>query len=147
MYTFDLVRVTPPLSVTTALLASCLCSCASDVGSEESPVVGSERVIERETEVSVVESLRIRVPFKVTVQNGQPKKIVLRGEDNLLDRITVEEEAVSSWRIVAPLDLEYRQHEDIAIEVPYIDMVEVKYRDNVRFIDYPAVSTHEPASR
>jgi hypothetical protein len=147
MHTFDLVRVTQPLSVTIALLASCLCNCASDVGAEDSPLVGSEQVSERETEVSVVESLRIRVPFKVTVQNGEPKKIVLRGEDNLLDRITVEEESVSHWRIIAPLDLEHRQHEDIAIEVPFIDMVEVQYGGNVRFIDFPAVSTHEPASR
>lgn len=128
-----------------ALSASLLGSCASDVGSDLEPIVGSQQIIERSTEVSVVQSLRIRVPFAVTVENGEPKQIVLRGEDNLLDQIHVEEEAVSSWRIVAPLDLEYTQHTDIAIEVPYIDMVEVKYRDNVRFIDYPSISTHEPA--
>jgi hypothetical protein len=143
MHMLELVRSLQRFGITTGLLAGWLCACASEVGSEQSPVIGSERVIEREIPVSVVQSLRIRVPFKVTLQNGEPKKIVLRGEDNLLERITVEEESVSSWRIVAPLDLEYRQHEDIAIEVPYIDMVEVKYRNNVRFIDYPAVSTHE----
>lgn len=145
MHTLELLHRHSRSSVAAGLLTGWLAGCASEIGSDQEPIVGSQQVVERETAVSVVQSLRIRVPFAVTLQNGEPKKIVLRGEDNLLDEITVDEEAVSSWRIIAPLDLAYTQHEDIAIEVPYIDMVEVKYRDNVEFIDYPAVSTHEPA--
>lgn len=121
------------------LLASWLSGCASDVGSEQAPIVGSQFIVEHQTPVTVLKSLRIRVPFRVTLQNGQPKQVVVRGEDNLLEQISIDEEATDSWRIMAPLDLDFTQHEDIAIEVPYVDMVEVKYRANVRFIDKPGM--------
>lgn len=120
------------------VVAGWLAGCASDVASEQEAIVGSNVIAERETPVAVLKALRIRLPFKVTLKNGEPKKVVLRGEDNLLDHITVDEEVVDSWRIMAPLDLKYTQHAEIEVEVPYIDMVEVKYnRDTVRFVDKP----------
>lgn len=136
----------PRLALTAGLVASWISGCASDVGLDQAPIVGSRQIIERQTPVAILKSLRIRVPFRVTLQNGPPKRVILRGEDNLIEQISIDEEAINSWRIMAPLDLEFTQHEDIAIEVPYIDMVEVKYRDNVRFIDKPGSSIPEPGS-
>jgi hypothetical protein len=136
----------PRLALAAGALASWLAGCASDVGTEEAPIVGSHQIIERQTPVAILKSLRIRVPFRVTLQNGQPKQIMLRGEDNLIAQISIDEEGINSWRIVAPLDLDFMQHDDIAIEVPYIDMVEVKYRDNVRFIDKPGSFISELAA-
>jgi len=127
------------------MIASTFFGCASDTASGQAdvPVEGSGQVVERSTPVSVVQSLYIRVPFDVTVESGEPKQIVLRGEDNLLDHIRIEEDDVSNWRIAAPLDLMYTQNEPIAIEVPYIDMVEVTYVNNVRFIDFPSLSMQD----
>lgn len=132
--------------VALGLVVGWLVGCASDVQSDQEAIVGSRQVIEHSTPVEVVRSLRIRVPFRVSLQAGAPKQILLRGENNLLDEIVVEEDAVDSWRIEAPLVLRFTQHDEIAITVPYIDMVEIKYNsNNVRFIDKPGGSQQEPA--
>lgn len=121
--------------VAVGLFLSWLASCASDVQSEQEPIVGSGQIVEREIPVAVLSTLRIRIPFQVSLQSGEPKYLRLRGEDNLLDEIMVEEDPVHHWSILAPLDLSFTQHEEIAIEAPYLDMVELEYRENVRVID------------
>ena len=133
------------LSMMGLLVAGCLTGCASDVASEQT-IVGSNVIAEHETPVSVLETLRLRLPFKVSLRNGDMKKVVLRGEDNLIDQISVDENPVRSWHIMAPLDLKYLQHVEIEIEVPFIDMVEVRYNDdNVRLIDQPGSFMREAA--
>jgi hypothetical protein len=85
----------------------------------------------------IVQSVRISTPFKTTVANGQARQIVLHGEDNLVSQIKVHETSVSKWEIIAPLNLQFEQHEDLMIEIPFIDMVSISYNGHVKFLNDP----------
>jgi hypothetical protein len=125
-----------PAATLSALLWLGAVGCADD---SVEPIVGSGDVVESTTEADVIEKVEVWLPFRAQVGNGEPKKLVLRGEDNLLDEITVEEIAVGEWRIEAPPDLDFVQHEDIEVEVPYIDMVVLELKgDDIVIKDHPA---------
>jgi hypothetical protein len=87
------------------------------------PIVGSGEVVERVEQAMFVEHVEISLPFHAFVVNGEPNQVLLRGEDNLLEVIHVEETLMGVWEITASHDLMFEQHEDIEIEIPYIDMV------------------------
>ncbi|MDH5674421.1 MAG: hypothetical protein OEZ06_20005 [Myxococcales bacterium] len=108
--------------------------CASD----DESLVGSGTVTDAVTDVMFVESVRISLPFKTIVYNGEPREIRISGEDNLIAKIVVEESSeVSKWEISAPHDLNFEQHEDVEIRIPYIDMVTVSVDGDVEFADDP----------
>ncbi len=112
-------------------------ACASD--ETDGAIVGSGKLQELTTDAMFVESVAILVPFHTLVHNGEPRKLIVRGEDNLIDRIEVEETAVGKWKISAPMDLKFEQHEDVELEIPYIDMVEIRIDSaHVEFADEPA---------
>jgi hypothetical protein len=94
-------------------------------------VVGSGNVVERVEPAMFVEGVRISLSLRALVFNGEPRQIVLRGEDNLLEQIDVREDEVGQWHISAPEALMFEQHEDIRIEVPYIDMVVLSFSGDV----------------
>ena len=112
-------------------------ACASDT---EATLVGSNRVVEKQTAVAVIEALRIRIPFEATVKNTSEKRILLRGEDNLLAELQVSEVTMSHWQIVADTDEKFTQHHPIEIEVPFVDMVAVTSGANVTFLDRPGAT-------
>jgi hypothetical protein len=95
--------------------------CSADATSE--PIMGSGKVIESATSADVVEKVSISLPFRAQVFNGEKKELLLRGEDNLLARIAVEETAAGDWTISAPEDLAFEQHVDMQIAIPYVGMV------------------------
>jgi len=103
------------------------------------PIVGSGHVVESSTSADIIEKVTVSLPFRAEIGNGEPKKLVLRGEDNLLDQITVEETAVGAWRISAPQDLAFTQHDDMQVAIPYVDMVVLKIDgDDIVLKDHPA---------
>ncbi|MDD9940657.1 MAG: hypothetical protein OXU20_06305 [Myxococcales bacterium] len=111
--------------------------CGDDATSEE-PVVGSGNLVESITQVMFVEELHVTLPFRANIYNGMARQIRLHGEDNLLSKITVEEVDMGEWHVVAPLDLLFEQHEDITVEVPYIEMVTIrKVGEDIELIDNP----------
>jgi hypothetical protein len=130
-------------NLTAAALAACwLAAC----GDSSTPIVGSKNVITKTTPTMVVEAVIMHLPFKAVVHNGGPRKIVIRGEDNLLSQISVKETKVSRWEIDAPLSLNFEQHSDLQIEIPYIDMVEVSYNTGgITFADQPFKTIRESA--
>jgi len=97
--------------------------CASD--DDETPIVGSGNVTEVATTVQTVEVATIDLPFETEVHNGDPGEILLRGEDNLLDYITVEEVEVGEWAISAPDDFAFEQNEVIEVHIPFLEMVQL----------------------
>ena len=102
------------------------------------PVVGSNTIEALTTDSMFVERVRIALPFRTIVHNGEPRKLVIRGEDNLISLIDVSETEVGRWSIDAPYDLQFEQHQDIDLEIPYIDMVSITVdRDTVTFADEP----------
>lgn len=105
------------LCVVTLALAA---GCGADA---DEPIVGSGHVIVTTTEADVVQKVAISLPFEAEIGNGEPKKLVIRGEDNLIEQIEVEETAVGEWRISAPQDLAFTQHEPLQVAIPYVDMV------------------------
>jgi hypothetical protein len=100
-------------------------------------VVGSGNVVERVEPAMFVEGVRISLPLRALVYDGEPRQIVLRGEDNLLEQIDVREDDVGQWQISASQKVMFEQHEDIRIEVPYIDMVELSFGGDVELGDDP----------
>jgi hypothetical protein len=123
-----------------SLLALAMATYACGSSDEAEQLVGSNHVVERETAALVVGVLRVRMPFEATVANGAPGRIILRGEDNLLDQIQVEEVEASRWSIHAPVDLQVTQHMPVEIEVPFVDMVEVTYEDRVHVLARPGAA-------
>jgi hypothetical protein len=108
-------------------------------GDESENIVGSGKTQEFVTQSMFVERVTIFMPFRTVVYNGEPRKMVVRGEDNLASLITVKETDVGSWKISAPPGLRFEQHEDIEVEIPYIDMVEIAVDGKaVQFADDPA---------
>ena len=101
-------------------------------------MVGSGKVVEQQREIAIVAQLRIALPFDTLVSSGEAGHITLRGESNLIERVVMRERDVSAWEIVAPADLVFEQHQDVEIEVPFIDMVRVTYTPSVRFAQNPA---------
>lgn len=112
-------------------------ACASDTD-DATTLVGSNHVVEKEVPVAVVAELRIVLPFTSNVKNTDQKRILLRGEDNLVEEIDVQEQSMSHWAITADQSLKVTQHSPIEIEVPFIDMVNVTTGANVKFLDNPA---------
>jgi hypothetical protein len=94
--------------------------CAADV---QPPIMGSGKLVESTTEADVVQQVTVSLPFEARIGNGEPNKLVIRGEDNLLEQIAVVEIAVGEWRISAPQDLAFVQHEPLQVAVPYVEMV------------------------
>jgi hypothetical protein len=123
------------------LAVSGICFAAACASDGDVSLVGTHHVVEREVPVAVVETLRIHLPFDASVKNTQEKRILLRGEDNLLSEIDVNEVSMSRWEIVADTDAKVTQHSAIEIEVPFIDMVWVTSTANVKFQDKPAGSS------
>ena len=99
--------------------------------------MGSKVDKERVIDAMFVEKVSISMPFTALVYNGTERKIVIRGEDNLVDEITVTETAMSNWEISAPLDLAFEQHSDVEIEIPYLDMVSITLEGHVKLADDP----------
>ncbi len=104
---------------------------------DEETLVGSMTVDEEATEAMFVETVRISMPFRATVYDGDPRQIVVRGEDNLIAHIDVVETDMSDWEIVAPHNLDFEQNEDIEIRIPFIDMVEISIDGDIEFADDP----------
>jgi hypothetical protein len=129
--------------LTCACVALTTAACADDSQS----IVGSGHVIERKTQVDIVEKVKIVLPFRADLVNGPPKELLLRGEDNLLDQIVVEELEPSWWQLRAPLDLDFTQHSTIEIAIPYVDMVllEIKGED-VLLKQHPSEVWHDAGS-
>ena len=117
---------------TLALLIGC------GEGDETKPLVGSGHVVERVEQAMFVERVRISLPFHALVANGDPKQVVLRGEDNLLDQITIEEVNPGVWHINAPEGLQFEQHEDMRVELPYLGMVSLTLSGDVELEDNPS---------
>jgi hypothetical protein len=92
---------------------------------------------ESSTEALRIDRVSVSLPFQSTLWNGERRQLVLRGEDNLIAEVTVEETAPGQWTIAAPFDLAFEQHADIEIEIPYIDMVELFYEGEVSLGDDP----------
>jgi hypothetical protein len=113
-------------------------ACASETEDEAPTLVGSNHVVQKEVPVAVVTELRIVLPFTANVKNTGEKRILVRGEDNLLAEIDVQEQSMSHWAITADASLKATQHSPIEIEVPFIDMVSVTTGANVTFLDKPA---------
>ena len=122
-------------SHSTFLCALMLLGCA---GEAAEPVMGSGHVTESRTEAARIERVSVSLPFESTLWNGEPKQVVLRGEDNLIAEIAVKEVAPGEWLITAPFDLAFEQHANIEIEIPYIDMVSLFYEGEVTLGDHPA---------
>jgi hypothetical protein len=102
-------------------------------------VVGSGQTQELTTESMFVQHVTIFMPFRTMVFNGEPRKLIVRGEDNLISLITVKEIDVGTWKISAPPGLHFEQHQDVELEIPYIDMVEIAVDGKaVQFADEPA---------
>jgi len=107
-------------------------------GNEAKPVIGSGHVVERVEGAMVVERVRISLPFHTLVANGEPKQVLLRGEDNLLDQITTEEVQPGVWHISAPDGLQFEQHDDMRVELPYLGMVFLSLSGDVELEDNPS---------
>jgi hypothetical protein len=105
--------------------------------SDEDPIVGSGNVTEQSVDAMFVETVRISMPFRAVVYNGEENKVVVRGEDNLIAEIDVVETEMSDWEIVAPHNLDFEQNEDVEIEIPFIDMVEISIDGDISFADDP----------
>lgn len=127
---------TPSALIVLAALAPLAVACGE--GDETEPLVGSGRVVERVEGAMFVEKVRISMPFHALVANGEPRQVLLRGEDNLLDQITVEEVEPGEWQITAPKDLSFEQHEDVRVEVPYLEMVFISLSGDVELEDHPS---------
>lgn len=95
--------------------------CSADASSE--PIVGSGHVVDSTTPAEVVQKVSISLPFRGEVFNGDPSVLLVRGEDNLIDQIAVEQGAAGEWTISAPEDLAFEQHVDMTIAIPYGGMV------------------------
>jgi hypothetical protein len=126
----------------TLLAVGWLVACGSD---SNAVIVGSRHVISKTTPTMVVESVHIYIPFKAVVHNGAAHQIVVKGEDNLLAKVSVDEVSVAKWEIVASEDLKFEQHSDLQIEIPFIDMVEITYSGDLKFADDPLKAVHEHA--
>jgi len=122
---------------TALLFAVGAVGCASDASSP-APIVGSGKVTEATFEAMFVEKVTVDLPMHAFVYNGQPRQVLVRGEDNLIDQIDVEEVDVGTWRITADPKLVFEQHQDIEIEVPYIEMVQLALDGNVEIGDNPS---------
>ena len=126
------------LSVVSALVWLAAC------GDDSSAVVGSGNVVERVTPIMIVEEVKISVPFAATVRDGAPEQVVLRGEDNLLDEIVVEEVEIGKVEISAPENLNFEQTKSMEIEVPFIDMVRIStHGGEIDFADQPGSHQEE----
>jgi hypothetical protein len=107
--------------------------------SDPESIVGSGKIENLTIDAMFVERVSISIPFQTTVYNGEPRKLVVRGENNLIKQIVVKEISVGEWKISGPLDLRFEQHEDVELEIPYIDMVKVGFDGKlVHFADDPA---------
>ncbi|HKU36709.1 MAG TPA: DUF2807 domain-containing protein [Polyangiales bacterium] len=112
-------------------------ACASETADDA--IIGSRKLKALTTDTTFVQSVTIFLPFDTIVRNGELHKLVVRGEDNLIDRIAVEETAAGKWRISAPMDMNFEQHDGVEVEIPYIDMVEIRVdSERVEFADEPA---------
>jgi hypothetical protein len=118
------------------LAAHALLGCGD--GDETEPLVGSGTVVERVEGAMFVERVKVSLPFHAVVANGEPRQVLLRGEDNLLDQISVEEVEPGEWHISAPEGLTFEQHEDVRVEIPYLEMVFISLSGDVELEDHPS---------
>ena len=127
---------TSPALAMASMLALLASGCGE--GDETEPLIGSDHVVERVQQAMFVERVRISLPFHALVANGAPKQVLLRGEDNLLDQITTEEVNPGVWHISAPAGLQFEQHQDVRVELPYLDMVFISLSGNAELEDNPS---------
>jgi hypothetical protein len=124
-----------------AVIVALAGGCAADTAD---PVVGSGHVVESTTNADVVEQVTVSLPFEAEIGNGEPKKLVISGEDNLLQQIKVEETAVGQWEISAPQNLAFTQHEPMQVAIPYVDMVRLSIDgDKLLLKDHPTDFWHQ----
>lgn len=101
-------------------------------------VVGSRQMDALTIDAPFVEHVSIALPFQTLVYNGEPGKFVTRGEDNLIRQIDVRETSAGKWKISAPSDIEFEQHADVELEVPFIQMIKISVdAEHVDFADNP----------
>ena len=117
-------RPTPPSRGSTRVIAMLALGLTAAAGcSNDDPIVGSGVVAERVEPVAVVEQMRVSIGFETVVIEGEPRQIVIRGEDNLIDHIVVEEIGTRSYELSVPSGVLFEQHEEVVLEVPFEDMV------------------------
>lgn len=137
----------PSLEVAGAFILFTALGCSADATSE--PIMGSGKVIESATSADVVEKVSISLPFRAQVFNGQKQELLLRGEDNLLAQIAVQQTAPGDWTISAPEGLTFEQHVDMTIAIPYVGMVMLALDgDDLQLMERPEAFWNEaPAAR
>jgi hypothetical protein len=86
----------------------------------------------KNTTVSTVKKLKVRLPYDSVLANGPAEQLQLRGEDNLLERIRIEEAAPGEWAVLAPLNLTFEQHAQVLVFAPFADMIELEYAGGVK---------------
>jgi hypothetical protein len=128
-----------PRSIVFCALA--VLGCSSDASE---PIVGSGHLTESRTATSRVERVSVSLPFEATLWNGEDDQVLVRGEDNLIAEITVEEIAPGEWLIAAPFDMAFEQHMNVEIEIPYIHMVALWYEGNVILGEHPSTVWNQP---
>jgi hypothetical protein len=134
-------RLRPQFETCCALVLTLVAGCGAETAE---PIMGSGHVVENATDADVIERVAVSLPFEAEIGNGEPKKLVVRGEDNLLQRITIEEIAVGEWRISAPQDLAFTQHQPMQVAIPYVDMVELSIDgDDLVLKDHPTDFWHQ----
>ena len=134
-------RLCPQVETLCALILTLAAGCGAETAE---PITGSGRVVESTTEADVVQKVAVSLPFEAEIGNGEPKKLVVRGEDNLLEQISIEEIAVGEWRISAPQDLAFTQHQPMQVAIPYVDMVKLSIDgDDLVLKDHPSDFWHQ----
>jgi len=102
------------------------------------PIVGSGNMQELTFDATSVVRVTIMLPFDTLVYNGEPGKLRVRGEDNLISYIDVDEVGSGEWRISTPERMRCEQHQKVEVEIPYIDMVDFRVdAEHVAFADDP----------
>ncbi|HKP62671.1 MAG TPA: hypothetical protein VJV78_38310 [Polyangiales bacterium] len=121
------------IGITTFLGYACAMEEPRDV------VVGSRHMDALSIDAPFVEHVSIALPFQTLVYNGEPGKFVARGEDNLIRQIEVKETSAGKWQISAPFDIEFEQHADVELEVPFMHMIKISVdAEHVDFADNPS---------
>jgi hypothetical protein len=134
-------RAHPQLGTLCAVILALAGGCAADASE---PIVGSGRMAERTTDTSNVEKVTVSLPFEAEIGNGEPNRLVVRGEDNLLERIEITEATPGVWRISAAQNLAFTQHEPMQVAIPYVDMVELSLDgDDLVLKDHPSDFWHQ----
>jgi hypothetical protein len=123
-------------SLVTRLTGSCLAlhlvaGCVAD-GGDVDAVVGSNNLVVKNTTVNTLKKLKVRLPYDSVLANGPAEQLQLRGEDNLLEHIRIQEAAPGEWEVLAPLNMTFEQHEQVLVFAPFANMIELEYAGGVK---------------